>query len=153
MLTRWYSSAPRNGSTDLAHLRRKMERVFQDFDTDWMPAVVTDHASDGLPAMRVRDGQDALSLLLDVPGFTADDLSISLENDTLTLRGERTMETPEGYEVRRRERGAVSFARTLSLPCRVDAEGVEATLEAGVLSLHLPKAADEQPRNISVTTR
>ena len=153
MLTRWYTSAPRNGSADLAHLRRQMERVFQDFDGGWMPAVLTDHASDGLPALRMNDTEDAISLSADLPGFSAEDLSISMENDTLTLRGERSLQSPDGYEVRRRERGAVSFARTVSLPCRVDAEGVEATLEDGVLSLRLPKAADEQPRNISVKTR
>ena len=69
---------------------------------------------------------------------------------TRSMRGERKVEVPHGYSEHRRERSAVSFAKSFQLPARVDADKVTAILKHGVLTLTLPKAAEAQPRQISV---
>jgi HSP20 family protein len=89
-------------------------------------------------------------LRADVPGLSESDIQINLAGNTLTLRGERKLEVPEGHSVHRRERSAVRFAKSYELPARVDADKVNATLKHGVLTLTLPKAAEAQPRQISV---
>jgi HSP20 family protein len=89
-------------------------------------------------------------LRADVPGLTEEDLQISVAGNTVTLRGERKVQVPEGYSTHRRERSAVSFAKSYQLPTRVDADNVTATLKHGVLTLTLPKVADARPRQISV---
>ena len=124
-----------------AQLRRELDRLFGELDRGAAPASSTLSFED--------DGQNFL-LRADVPGLTENDFQIDLAGQTLTLKGERKVDAPEGYTVHRRERSAFRFARSLELPARVDAEKVTATLKNGVLTLTLPKAAEAQPRQIAV---
>jgi HSP20 family protein len=78
------------------------------------------------------------------------DLDISVEQSSLTIRGERRTKAPEGYSVHRQERASHSFARSFALPCRIDAEKATANLQNGILEMSLPKVAEEQPRQIQV---
>ncbi|MEZ4335610.1 MAG: Hsp20/alpha crystallin family protein [Sandaracinaceae bacterium] len=134
-----------------ADLRRQMDQLFTDFDRDWMaPLHPRGLAARGLPAMELRDDGEALSVRMEVPGFAEKDVQVDLNRNTLTIRGARETVVPEGYSVHRRERGALSFARSISLPCAVEADGVEATLQDGVLSMRMPKAREAQPRTIEI---
>jgi HSP20 family protein len=122
-------------------LRQELDRLFGDFErTVAAPSSTVAFDDDGA----------AFVLRADVPGLTEKDFEISVAGNTVTLRGERKVEVPEGYSVHRRERSAVRFAKSFELPTRVDADKVTATLKHGVLTLTLPKAADAQPRQISV---
>lgn len=96
------------------------------------------------------DQGDKFVLQADVPGLTENDFQINLAGNTLTLRGERKLDVPEGHSAHRRERSPYRFAKSYELPSRVDADKVTATLKHGVLTLTLPKAAEAQPRQISV---
>ena len=98
----------------------------------------------------LRDAGDDLLIWAEVPGFEAADLSVSFEQNTLLIRGERKHTAPEGYSVQRKERSALRFARAFALPARVESDKIEAKLHNGVLELRLPKAAEERPRTISV---
>ena len=100
--------------------------------------------------MELRDEGEALVLRMELPGFTEEDVSVDLNRSLLTIRGERSTEVPEGYTVHRQERGALRFAHSLTLPVRIEANEVTATLTDGVLELSLPKAAEEKPRKIQV---
>lgn len=152
MLTFW---APRSvraarGMTPDRHLRdlrREMDRVFDEMDRAWSPR----GARAAGPEVDLRDDGDHLTATLDLPGFREEDLVVSMDRNTLTVRGKRSVDVPEGFSVHRQERGAMTFARTVSFPCRIDAEGVQATLRAGVLELTLPKVPEEKPRTIPVT--
>lgn len=142
-------------------LRRKMERVFDDyegrgnhgparaaffepFDFGQSRPVAT------WPRLAVYDTGSALTLYAEVPGLKESDIKIEIAQDVLSLSGERKADAPEGYAVHRRERAPVKFARSLTLPCKVDVEKASATVTDGVLTLTLPKVAEAQPRQIAV---
>jgi HSP20 family protein len=149
MLMRWNDlgfDLDRGWSALTGDLRREMERVFHDFERGgYRPDLRS-----GWPRISVEDGASELRLRAEVPGVDRKDLHITLEHNTLTLRGSRAPRAPEGYSTHREERGAIEFARSLTLPCRVDAEHVTANLVNGVLELTMPKAPEERPREIQV---
>jgi HSP20 family protein len=92
----------------------------------------------------------AFTLRASLPGMSSEDLSLEVENGTLKLSAKRSTEVPEGYTALRRERGALSFERSFRLGSKVDAEAIEAKLEHGVLTITLPKRAEQKPRQISI---
>lgn len=148
MLTRFsdFNDWPSFGFADFGRsphteLRRELDRLFGDFERSV--------ASGSTPVAFDDDGTN-FTLRADVPGLTENDIQISVAGSTVTLRGERKVEVPEGHSVHRRERRAVRFAKSFELPARVDADKVSATLKHGVLTLTLPRAAEAQPRQISI---
>lgn len=124
-----------------SQLRRELDRLFGEFERS---------ATRDASTLSFEDDGSNFVLRAEVPGLTENDFQINLAGSTLTLKGERKLEAPEGYTVHRRERSAFHFARSLELPARVDGEKVTATLKNGVLTLMLPKAAEAQPRQITV---
>ena len=88
-----------------------------------------------------------------MPGIEPDDIEVHVEGDTLTLRGERKLpEAGEGVNYHRREREGGRFRRIVTLPVRIDPNGVEAAFKNGVLNIVLPKAAEARARQIKVRT-
>jgi HSP20 family protein len=151
MLTRFsdFNDWPAFGLADFgrgyaphAQLRRELDRLFGEFERS--------AAAPTTSAVSFEDEGTSFVLRADVPGLTQDDFQISVAGNTVTLRGERKLEVPEGHSVHRRERRALRFAKSFELPTRVDADKTTATLKNGVLTLTLPKVADAQPRQISV---
>ena len=158
MLTRWNelgSGALDRELSALNDLRNQMDRLFVDFERGWGtgrdPHPQTSWMrSSAWPRVALYDSGVELRLRAEVPGISEKDLDISVEQSSLTIRGERTTEVPEGYSVHRQERGNRSFARSFTLPCRIDAERATANLKNGVLEMTLPKVPEEQPRQIQV---
>lgn len=93
---------------------------------------------------------DAIVIRADVPGITGDALDITLEGDTLTIRGEIERESAENRKYVLLERPTGKFERTLTINTPIDHDHVEANFENGVLTLTLPKAEAVKPRQISV---
>jgi HSP20 family protein len=92
---------------------------------------------------------EALVLIADVPGLKPEDLSVTLEGDTVTIRGEIKPAAEKGsYLLRERLFGR--FERTLTVNTPIEPNNVEATFENGVLTLTLPRAAEVRPRQITV---
>ena len=89
-------------------------------------------------------------LTAEVPGVAPEDLSISLEGSTVTLRGERKATHDAEASVHRSERVVGAFQRAIDLPVAIDGDKVEAVHRHGVLTLRLPKAPEHQPRQIHV---
>lgn len=89
--------------------------------------------------IEVRD--DAVVVTLEVPGLGREQLDVSVRGQTLTLAGERSRPSEEEGQVVRSERPVGSFRRSFALPWALDAEGVEARLERGVLRVTVPRAA------------
>jgi HSP20 family protein len=107
--------------------------------------------SDWVPAADIREEQDRFVLLLDVPGVEPDAIDVSMENGTLTIRGERkTGSRTEGDGYRRVERVAGTFFRRFSLPDTANEESVTARTTNGVLEVVIPKQERVLPRRISV---
>jgi HSP20 family protein len=154
MLTRWNNTSwpspwfgdPLQDISAFGELRRTMDRMFEELDRRFAaPAFGTP-----TPRFELVDTGEALEVRADLPGFRQEDLDVQIERNTLTVRGRRTVDVPEGYVAHRRERTSMEVAHALTLPCRIDADGATATLENGVLTLRLPKLPDEQPRRIKV---
>jgi HSP20 family protein len=101
--------------------------------------------------MNIWTDENHAILTAELPGVKAEDIDISVENEMLTLRGNRQQEEPvEGMTYHRRERRCGSFSRTFRLPFQADAGAVEATLEDGILNVVLPRAEADMPRKIAV---
>ncbi|MGB5265388.1 MAG: Hsp20/alpha crystallin family protein [Polyangiales bacterium] len=102
-------------------------------------------------AVDIREEADAFYVDAEVPGLTADEVKVDVENKVLTLSGERKVEKEETEgSYRRVERQYGSFTRSFSLPETVDADHISADLKDGVLELRLPKKEAPTPRKISV---
>lgn len=134
--------------------RRRMDRAFADFQMPYAPAGTFDDpwslSEATWPRVNLYDTGPSLLLTAEVPGMAPGDLQIQLENDVLTLSGERKATVPQGYTAHRRERGSLSFTRSFNLPAKVDAEKISATLKDGVLHLEMAKAPEARPRQITV---
>src|SRR5580700_9542427 len=103
------------------------------------------------PPVDVYEDDHNLTLKLEVPGIDEKDIDVRIENNTLTVHGERKFEKEEKEEnFRRVERQYGSFTRSFSLPQTVDTEKVSATYDKGVLKITLPKKAEAKPKQIKV---
>jgi HSP20 family protein len=103
------------------------------------------------PAVDVYEDEHNLILKLEVPGVNEEDLNVSVENNTLTVSGERKLEKEEKEEnFHRIERRYGAFTRTFRLPNTVDPEKVEAGYDKGVLKVTLAKRAEAKPKQIKI---
>jgi HSP20 family protein len=107
--------------------------------------------SSWIPACDVFEDKDAVKIVAEVPGVKAEDVKISLENNLLTIRGEKRQEAEESTDrVHRYERTYGSFERAFALPTTVDPEKIAANYANGVLTVTIPKAERARPREIPV---
>jgi HSP20 family protein len=133
---------------DVALLQKRLNTIFNDFAGPGEAA-----SSTFVPAVDVYEDAEKLVLKLEVPGVKPEDLDIRLENQTLTIKGERRFESTEKAEnFHRIERRFGSFVRSFTLPQTVDNESVSAAADAGVLTVTLSKKAEAQPKQIKVQT-
>jgi HSP20 family protein len=108
-------------------------------------------ATDWAPAVDIREDEDRYLLVADLPGVDRKDVDITVEDNTLTFKGERDTEKQEsnaGY--RRRERVHGEFLRQFTLPDSADKENIQATVTDGVLEITIPKQQKLQPKKITV---
>lgn len=108
----------------------------------WRPAFrllgMPKNSASWLPAFDITDGEDAVVLRGDVPGIPQEDIEVRIEDDVLTVRGERKrIEKVDGFA--RSERLFGKFERVFRLGDTIDADGVKASYADGVLELTLPK--------------
>jgi HSP20 family protein len=104
-----------------------------------------------VPAVDIYEDEKKVMLKLEVPGIDEKDLDVSVENNTLTVKGERKFESEEKEEnFHRIERRYGSFYRAFTLPSTVDTEHVQAKYNAGVLKLELLKKPEAQPKQIKI---
>jgi HSP20 family protein len=103
------------------------------------------------PRADILEGEKEYRIRLDMPGVTADELDISLEDQVLTLKADRQLELPEGFKAHRRELPSkVTMRRSFDLGRAVESDRITANLEHGVLTITLPKSERNLPRRISV---
>lgn len=121
----------------LEDMRRMQERIEQTFGTLAPTPVMR---ADWRPAIDVKETETGLVVAAELPGMSEQDVELSLEEDVLTLRGEKKTETArdeKGWHVQERSYG--SFVRTLQLPFAPRAEDVTAEFAKGVLTVTVPK--------------
>jgi HSP20 family protein len=136
--------------SELVTLRQAMDRLFD--DTVFRPfAAFNGESGIGRLPLDVRSTADALLVEAALPGVKPEDVEITVENGTLSIRAEdhAEREATEGdWLVREISRG--SLMRTVTLPTGLEADKAEATFENGVLKLRIPKAEQVKPRQIQI---
>ena len=131
-------------------LQDRMNRLFRDsYGNEGREESLT--TSTFAPPVDVYEDEHNITLKIEVPGIDEKDIDVRLENNTLTVHGERKFEKEEKEEnYRRVERQYGSFTRSFTLPNVVDAENVSANYDKGVLKIKLAKKAEAKPKQIKV---
>ena len=143
VLTRW------EPFREFSTLQDRMNRLFRETQGNTQDDSLT--SSNFAPAVDVYEDEHNVTLKIEVPGIDEKDIDVRIENNTLTVHGERKIEKEEKEEnYRRVERQYGSFTRTFNLPPTVDAEKVQADYDKGVLKITLPKKAEAKPKQIKV---
>lgn len=106
----------------------------------------------GYPLMNAWQSADDIIIEAELPGVEPADVDLSVQNNVLTISGERKQEQPTGENVAVyvKERPFGRFTRSIQLPHRVDSAKVQAQYRNGVLRIRLPRAEEDKPRKISV---
>ena len=134
------TTTPQTGLTPFAALRREMDRLFEDFGATSM----TPFAGNGLlaPEIDYAEAGGNIVITTELPGVDQKDVEISLDDDVLTIRGEKKSSRDEKKEnYRYAERTFGSFERRIALPTGIDADQAKAEFSKGVLKITLPKPA------------
>jgi HSP20 family protein len=140
MLTRW------DPFRDLLDIRRAMDRMME--GNYYGPE--TYQLSLAMP-MDVCETQDAFEIDAAMPGVKPDDIEITMEGNTLTIRGQmKTEEEQENKTYHMHERREGTFVRSVTLPTNVNANKIEANYEDGILHLKAPKSEEAKPKRIQV---
>ena len=132
---------------ELEQLQRRMDRLFQNaFGLERSPWQVGVY-----PLVNISEDRDHLYVRAELPGVKAENLEITIQDNSLILRGERKIPTEEKQvNYHRREREAGFFRRVVALPARIQADKVEATCKDGILTIKLAKPEEVKPRKIQV---
>jgi HSP20 family protein len=140
----------RSPLADMAVLQNRLNSIFSDFAR---PEGEQESLAMGnfIPPVDVYEDEHQLVLKLEVPGVKQEDLDVRVENQTLTVKGERKFEKDEKEEnFHRIERRYGSFTRTFTLPQTVDVNEPKATYEHGVLTISLQKKEAAKPKQVKV---
>ena|SRR6056297_184154 len=143
-MTRYTTNPMRDVSPLHEEVERMLRQAFGDRDVPSSAGAFT-------PALDVEETEDHFVLHIELPGVAAEDVEVSLEENVLTVSGERGFyreKDAEGF--RRIERHFGRFHRAVRLPDRVAGDKVEATYKDGMLTISVPKAEEAKPRRIEI---
>jgi HSP20 family protein len=132
---------------------RRLNSILDDAFSSWPFQAQENGAltSSWIPVCDVFEDKDAVKIVAEVPGVRPEDVKLSLENNLLTIRGEKRQQAEEKTErVHRYERTYGSFERAFALPTTVDPEKIAASYANGILTVTIPKAERARPREIPV---
>jgi len=142
-ITRW------DPFREVVSLQNRLNSLFGGLNSETETALTT---ASFVPAVDIYEDEKKVVLKLEVPGIQEKDLDVSVENNTLTVKGERKFASEEKEEnFHRIERRYGSFYRAFTLPQTVDTESIDAKYENGVLKIELKKKPEAQPKQIKVT--
>ena len=155
------TSLVRQEANPFGSLQREIDRVFDEF-TRGVPMFATQALMNIVPSVDVAETEKEIEITAELPGLEREDVEISLEDDMLTIRGEKKIEAEQGDKKDKSDKSANSkyyhlsergygvFYRVLQLPPGIDPSTVKATLSNGVLKVTIPKPARSQAKKIEV---
>jgi len=127
---------------ELRRMQSEMNRLFSGLGTS---------AAREFPPINVWLGENSVVVTAELPGITAEDVNLNLQEDVLTLAGRRQpAQGQENVNWQRRERAYGTFSRTVQLPFRVDPDKVQARFNNGVLEIELERLEADRPRRIEI---
>ena len=136
---------------DVLSFQNRMNSLFQDYTRGSGESEAVTTAS-FVPPVDVYEDEHKVVLKLEVPGIKQEDLKINVENNSLTISGERKFEKEEKEEnFHRIERRYGNFYRAFTLPSTVDAENIHANYDSGILKVEMLKKAEAKPKQINVS--
>lgn len=129
--------------SNMRRLQAQMNRLFEDTGSLRTARVY--------PPVNIWLGDDSVVVAAEMPGLSHEDIELTVQDDTLTIRGERPLAAEDNQVAwHRRERATGSFARTVELPFRVDPDKVEARFSKGVLAVEMQRPDEDRPRRIAI---
>jgi len=153
MLARWepFGSIRRRGDVfgELTHMQEEMNRFFDEFFGEHRRGLAE---GAWLPAVDVSETDGALVVRAELPGMSHEDIELNVQDNVLTLKGEKKQETQEEKEnFHRLERSYGSFTRSFTLPAGVKQEDIKASFKDGVLEVTMPKVEEAKAKKIAIT--
>jgi HSP20 family protein len=138
-----------NPLSEVSVLQNQMNRLFETAVHGWSGE--SNGTTNWVPATDIYESENELIVNLDLPGIDPKMVDVHVENNVLTIRGERRFEQNQNKDnYHRVERSYGTFARSFTLSTYVDADKIRATYKAGVLSITLPKAEAAKPKRIQI---
>ena len=146
-LIRWEPAA------ELNTIQNEMNRLFNNFfEQPSQTGRSNGTTRRWLPAMDLVETADHYVLRADLPGLSDEDVTIQLEDNVLTISGERKTDHEDQHEgYYRLERAFGSFSRSLTLPDGVDPDSVQAHFDRGVLEISIPKPEQKKPKTVQIS--
>ncbi len=136
---------------ELGSIQNEMNRLFSGFFDAPTPGQIGAYRR-WIPAMDLVESDGEFVLRADLPGLSEEDVNIEVDDNVLTISGERKSEHEDRKEgFYRVERSYGSFRRSLTLPEGVEPEAVKASFDRGVLEVRVPKPEERKPRKVSIT--
>jgi HSP20 family protein len=131
-------------------LHRQIDRLFDDFARGFGP-LAADSTANVVPRIDVAERDKAIEISVELPGLERGDVEIALDDNVLTISGEKQVEeNRDEKNVHVSERAYGAFYRAIELPSGVDPSTIEATMSNGVLKIMVPKPANAEPKKIEV---
>jgi HSP20 family protein len=127
-------------------LHREIDRLFDEFAQGIGP----NGQQNIVPNIEISETDKAIEVSAEMPGLERKDVEISIEDDALTIRGEKKIEESKDKNVQHSERCYGVFLRVLQMPPGIDPSSVQATMSNGVLKITIPKPAKSEPKKIEV---
>ena len=143
----WPSYGFRSPFEELDRVRREMDR----FSGGLGGGILRKPGAGVFPLMNITENNDGFVVRAELPGMKADEIDISVTQDTLSISGERKIPAEsEDAKYHRKEREAGKFNRIINMPRQINSEKVEATSTDGILTIVLPKAEEAKPKQITI---
>ena len=138
----------------LNNLQQQVNRVFDEYGDNGLRSQEVLSGGTFAPPMDVKEDDDAYTVQMEVPGVKQEDLNLTLQENVVTIRGQKAQRSEEDEgNFRRIERSYGSFARSVRLPRVADTERIEASFDNGVLTVSVPKREEAKARTIEVTAK
>ena len=137
----------RSATTAFAPIQREFNRLFEQLGAEWQ-SFNDLHVT---PRLDMHETKKKIELTIELPGIAPEDVKIDVEDNLLTISGEKrsASESREG-ELRMSERSFGAFSRTVSLPRSVEVDKIKATMSSGVLKITAPKDGSVSSRNVKI---
>jgi HSP20 family protein len=140
--------------SDILSMQREMNRMFDSLFHSGLPDETALPPTTWSPAVDIAEHDDGYVVKMEIPGVDKNDVKITMQDNTLTVRGEKKQERESrGSNYHRVERSFGAFQRSFTLSSSVKPEKIDASFKDGILNIELPKAEESKPKQIDVKVK